>query len=154
MFLALAETSIQLVPDGTLFLHIILIILMVFILNATLFRPINRILTEREQETHGRTNDAQKIFKQIEIDLGSYEQSLRGARTEGYRLLERQRAEALQERQHTLRSLQKELEDSSEQQKKSIYAQGEQARLTLQEDSQRVAAEISQHILRRPTKVS
>jgi F-type H+-transporting ATPase subunit b len=150
MFLAIAENSIQLVPDGTLLLHIVLIILMVFILNVTLFRPINRILEERERETHGRTSDTQKIFKQIESDLRSYEQSLRGARAEGYRLLEHERSEALQERQRALRLLRGELEDSSEQQKKSIYAQGEQARLTLEEDSHRVAAEISQHILRRP----
>jgi F-type H+-transporting ATPase subunit b len=150
MFLALAENSIQLVPDGTLFLHIILIVLMVFILNVTLFRPINRVLEEREEQTRGRTSHAQKIFKQIEVDLSTYEQSLRGARAEGYRLLEQQRVEALQERQRTLRMLREELEDSSEQEKQSIYAQGEQARLTLEEDSQRVAAEISQHILRRP----
>jgi F-type H+-transporting ATPase subunit b len=150
MFFALAENTIQLVPDGTLFLHIILIILMVFILNLTLFRPINQILEERERQTHGRASDAQKIFKQIESDLGIYEQSLRGARTEGYRLLEHQRVEALQERQSMLRSLRDELELSSEQQKNSIYAQAEQARLSLEEDSYKVANEISQHILSKP----
>jgi F-type H+-transporting ATPase subunit b len=150
MFLALFENSIQLVPDGTLFLHIILIILMVFILNLTLFRPINRILEERERQTYGQVSNAQKIFQQIEVDLGTYEQSLRGARAEGYQRLEQQRAEALQERQSALRSLREELEHSSEQQKNSIYEQAEQARLTLEEDSHRVAAEISQHILRRP----
>jgi F-type H+-transporting ATPase subunit b len=150
MFLALAENSIQLVPDGTLFLHIILIILMVFILNLTLFRPINRILEERERQTRGRTSDAQQIFKQIESDLGRYEQSLRGARTKGYHLLEHQRMEALQERQVSLRLLREELEASSDQQKSSIYAQAAQARLMLEEDSRKVATEISQHILHRP----
>ena len=40
--LALAEGSIQLVPEGTVFFHIAVIILMVYVLNATLFRPINR----------------------------------------------------------------------------------------------------------------
>ena len=149
MFLALAENSIQLVPDGTLFLHIILIVLMVFILNLTLFHPINRILEERERQTQGRASDAQKIFKQIESDLGRYEQSLRGARTEGYQFLERQREEALQERQGALRLLREELEGSGEAMKSSIYAQAERARLTLEEDSRQVAAEISQHILRR-----
>ncbi|MCA1628814.1 MAG: ATP synthase F0 subunit B [Acidobacteria bacterium] len=152
MFFALAENTIQLVPDGTLFLHIFLIILMVFILNLTLFRPINQILEERERQTHGRASDAQKIFKQIESDLGMYEQSLRGARTEGYGLLERQRMEALQERQSMLRSLRDELELSIEEQKNSIYAQAEQARLTLKEDTHRVADEIRQQILSRPFK--
>ena len=49
-----------------------------------------------------------------------------------------------------LRSLSDELELSSEQQKNSIYEQAEQARLTLEEDSRKVADEISQHILSRP----
>jgi F-type H+-transporting ATPase subunit b len=150
MFFALAENSIQLVPDGTLFLHIFLIILMVFILNLTLFRPVNRILDERERQTHGSSNDAKKIFKQVESDLEKYEQSLRGARTEGYQLLEYQRTEALRERQGMLRSLREELELSSEQQKNSINAQAEEARLTLEADSRQVAAKISRHILRRP----
>lgn len=147
MLFALAENSIQLVPDGTLFLHIFLIILMVFILNLTLFRPINRILEERERQTHGHSREAQKVFNQIESELGRYEHSLRGARTEGYRLLEHQRTESLEKRQDRLRLLREELEVSSERQKSSIYAQAEQARLTLEEDSRKVAAEISQHIL-------
>jgi len=42
--LGFAENSIQLVPDGTLLLHILIILVMVYVLNATLFKPINRIL--------------------------------------------------------------------------------------------------------------
>jgi hypothetical protein len=49
-----------------------------------------------------------------------------------------------------LRLLREELEVSSEQQKSSIYAQAAQARLMLEEDSRKVATEISQHILHRP----
>ena len=45
--LGFAENSIQLVPDGTLILHVLIIVLMVWILNATLYKPINRILEAR-----------------------------------------------------------------------------------------------------------
>jgi len=38
--LGLAENSIQLVPDGTLILHVLIILVMVYVLNATLFKPI------------------------------------------------------------------------------------------------------------------
>ena len=61
-FLAFAENSIQLVPDGTLILHIVIILVMVFVLNATLFKPINRILEEREKRTRGRSGEAQDIL--------------------------------------------------------------------------------------------
>ena len=44
----LAETSIQLVPDGTLLLHLLMVGVMVAVLNRTLLKPINQILAERE----------------------------------------------------------------------------------------------------------
>ena len=45
----LAEASIQLVPDATLLLHLVLVVVMVFVLNRTLLKPINDILSEREK---------------------------------------------------------------------------------------------------------
>ena len=42
----LAEAQIQLVPDGTLLLHVLMVAVMVFILNRTLLKPINEILAE------------------------------------------------------------------------------------------------------------
>lgn len=150
MYLAFAENTIQLVPDGTLFFHIILIVLMVYVLNVTLFRPINKILTEREQRTHGRSGEAQEILKRVEASVGKYERSLREARAEGYQLLEQQRAEALGRRQEQLNSLRAELGQSVEEERNSIQTQAQQARAGLENDAQRIAGEISQQILGRP----
>jgi F-type H+-transporting ATPase subunit b len=149
MFIALAGDSIQLVPDGTLFIHILLIILMVFILNFTLFRPINHILKEREQQTQGRFNETGIILKRIDANLKEYEQSLRRARAQGYSLLENYRVEALKQRQNSINSLREELQASTAKEKQSIQTQVEQARLTLEEDSHRMASEISRQVLRR-----
>ena len=82
-FVAFAENSIQLVPDGTLFLHIIIILIMVFVLNATLFKPINRILEERERRTRGRSGEAHDILQRVEEKVTQYERTLREARSEG-----------------------------------------------------------------------
>jgi F-type H+-transporting ATPase subunit b len=149
MFLALAGESIQLVPDGTLFVHILLIILMVFILNITLFRPINRILKEREEQTLGRSNETRTILKRVDAGLRDYEQSLRKARAEGYSFLEGYRAEALRQRQGLINSLREELQASAEEEKRLIQSQVEQARSTLAEDSQRIASDISRQVLHR-----
>ena len=55
--LAFAEGgAIQLVPDGTIFIHIALILLMIFILNRTFFRPVNRVLDARERNKGGRSS--------------------------------------------------------------------------------------------------
>src|SRR2546421_13120499 len=108
--LALAEGSIQLVPDGTVFLHIAIIILMVYVLNATLFRPINRILAERERIARSGHGAAHDILQKVEANLTLYEESLRAARAEGYRLLEQERADALSARQAQLAQVRAEAE--------------------------------------------
>ena len=150
IFLGFAENSIQLVPDGTLFLHIALILVMVFVLNATLFKPINRILEEREKRTRGRSGEARGILQRVEESTANYERSLREARAEGYRLMEQVRAEAMRERQLVINTLREEVDRSIKEQKEALAAQTESARATLGSDAQRIAKEIGERILHRP----
>jgi len=60
-FLAFAE-SIQLFPDGTIFLHIALILAMIWLLNRTFFRPINRVIESREKQKGGHGSEADNIL--------------------------------------------------------------------------------------------
>jgi len=150
IFLGLAENSIQLVPDGTLFLHIAIILLMIFILNATLFKPINRILEEREKRTRGRSGETGGILRRVEEGLSSYERTLREARAEGYRLMEQERARAMTERQGKLNAVREEVTSSLEEQKETVRLQTEDARQALAQDARRLAADIGAHILHRP----
>jgi F-type H+-transporting ATPase subunit b len=147
-FLAFAE-SIQLVPDGTLFLHIAIILLMIFILNRTLFRPVNRVLEEREHRTVGRSGEARGVLQRVDESLTRYERTLREARAESYRLLERQQAEATGERQQKVGLVKKEVGDLIEGQRREIQTQAEEARASLEGEARRVAASVSAQILGR-----
>ena len=146
--LAFAE-SIQLVPDGTLFLHIAIILVMIFVLNRTLFRPVNRVLEERERRTVGRSGEARGVLQRVEESLTRYERTLREARAESYRLLERQQAEATGERQQKVGLVKKEVGDLIEGQKREIQAQADEARASLEGEARRVAATVSAQILGR-----
>ncbi len=146
--LAFAE-SIQLIPDGTLFIHIAVILIMVFVLNRLLFKPVNKTLSERDARTHGRTGEARETIKRVGESLSHYENSLRQARAEGYGLLERQQAEATGERQRRVAEVRREVEEQIEREKAEIGAQAEGARATLLGEAERVAADISAHVLRR-----
>ncbi|MET0626499.1 MAG: hypothetical protein ABW250_26430 [Pyrinomonadaceae bacterium] len=130
--LAFAE-SIQLIPDGTLVIHIAIIITMVFVLNRLLFRPISRILSERETQTRGRTGEARETIHRVKESLSRYENSLRQARAEGYGLLEQQQAAAYDERKQKVAVVREEVQLQVEQQKGEIHAQVEQARGSLRE---------------------
>jgi F-type H+-transporting ATPase subunit b len=148
IMLAFAE-SIQLVPDGTIVLHIAIIITMVFVLNKILFKPINFILEEREGRTRGRSGEARETIRRVEESLANYENSLRKARAEGYRLLEQQQAEAFGERQQKISLVRKEVEEQIEEQKGVILAQADEARTTLENEAGRIASGISSQILGR-----
>jgi F-type H+-transporting ATPase subunit b len=149
ILLGFAENPV-LVPDGTIFLHIIIILVMVAVLNATLFKPINRILEERERRTRGRTGEAKGIIKEVEDKLIAYERALREARSEGYRLMEQERAEAMRERQAKVDVVREEVSQLVEEEKGVIHTQAETARETLMRDAGAIATDISAHILHRP----
>ena len=148
--LGLAENSIQLVPDGTMLLHIIIILVMVWVLNATLLKPINRILAARDQRTRGRHGEAHEILTDVTAKLSNYEQQLRAARAEAYAMIERERTAALQERQTKLNEMREKLAESTAKEKDVIRKQADEARESLEVEAQRIASEIGSRVLNRP----
>jgi len=148
--LGFAENPIQLVPDGTLILHVLIILVMVYVLNATLFKPINKILAARDQRTRGRLSEAQEILKNVSEQLAGYERQLRLARGEAYAFSESERGAAMQERQNKLNEMRAHLAESIAQQKEAIQKQAGEARGTLEVESRRLAREIGARVLSRP----
>ena len=148
--LGLAENSIQLVPDGTLLLHVLIILVMVFVLNRTLFKPINRILTAREERTRGRLSEAEEILANVSQKLSEYEHTLRGARGEAYAFTEHERAEAMQDRQLQTSQMRQQIADSVAAEKMEIFRQTEEARGLLEIEAGRIAGEIGTRVLSRP----
>jgi F-type H+-transporting ATPase subunit b len=147
--LGFAEDSIQLVPDGTLLLHVFIILLMVYVLNATLYKPINQILASREKRTKGRLTEAQEIMQSVTDKTSDYERSLRQARAEAYAFAEAQRAEALKERQQRLIETRTQLLQSVTKEKETIEQQAAEARASLEVESRRLAVEIGSRVLQR-----
>lgn len=148
--LGFAENSIQLVPDGTLVVHVLLILVMVYVLNATLFRPINRILAAREKRTRGRLSEAQEILAGVSEKLAEYERALRAARTEAYALSEHERAAALKDRQRDLDEMRAQLTASTASEKEAIKGQADSARVILDAEARHIAVEIGSRVLGRP----
>lgn len=148
--LGFAENSIQLVPDGTLILHVIIILVMVWILNATLYKPINRILEAREKRTRGRSSEAEEIMSVVSEKAANYERELRSARAEGYARTEQERTAAMQVRQQKLNEVRQQLAESVAQEKQLIEKQAAEARATLENESRHIAQEIGERVLHRP----
>ncbi len=148
MVLAFAENSIQLVPDGTLFFHLALIVAMVALLNATLLKPINRVLEERDRRTKGRLSEATETQRLIDQKMRDYEAQLRKARSEGYAAIERERATLSKERERKLGEVKGEIGTWVSQEKEQIKSDSGEVRSALNITAQERAREISRQILR------
>ena len=145
----LAEAQIQLVPDATLLLHLVLVVVMVFVLNRTLLKPINDILSEREKQITGRLREAEAMAAESEEKLKKYNDTLREARASGYRLLEKERAEGLKEKEQQLRQHRDDLSKKVSSQVDQIRKQEQAVKGELEAQAATIGNLISSQILRR-----
>jgi len=152
VIVALADNSIQLVPDGTLVIHVLIVVAMVAILNRTLFKPVNRILADREMATEGSVAEAATVVSRVKEKVRDYERRLREARTEGYQLLEQQKLQALRDREQKLKGLRNEMGDWVTRQKDELQAQAETARRELNQKAQGLGFDIASRVLERPVR--
>ena len=148
----LLEASIQLVPDGTLLLHLFMVGVMVFVLNRTLLKPINQILAEREKQIAGRLKEAEAMASETQEKLKKYNDALRDARADGYKLLERERAQGLKEKDEKLRQYRDEMSKDAAAQIETTRKQEQAVKGELEAQAASIGSLISSQILRRPAR--
>lgn len=147
VLLAFAE-SIQLFPDGTLFIHIALILLMIWILNRTFFRPINRVIESREKHKGGAGSEAERILKEVGEKQARFNQAMLEARNEGYTLIEKARAAAVEASQKKVGEVKADLADKRAFEKTELEKQTAEARNAIAVEAEKMAEKISSNILR------
>ena len=148
--MVLAESSIQLVPDGTLLLHLLMVALMVFILNRTLLKPINQILSEREKQITGRRREARQLAAETDEKLRQYRESLHEARVDGYKLLEKERAEGLKETDEKVWVYREQVSKEVATEVENIGRQEQSVKGELESQAASIGSLISSQVLRRP----
>jgi len=122
---------------------------MVFVLNRTLLKPINDILSEREKQITGRLREAEAMAAESQEKLQKYNDTLREARTAGYKLLEKERAESLKEKEQKLRQSRDQLSKEVAAQVDQIRNQEQAVKGELEAQAATIGSLISSQILRR-----
>ena len=146
VFLAFAE--IYLVPDGTMLIHIALILLMIWLLNRTFFRPINRVLEAREKHKGGRFGEAAGILQQVGEKQTRYDAALLEARSKGYELIEKERSQAVSARQSEIEQVKSEVASNIAQEKEELERQTVEARAAIAKEAEQMAEKISSNLLK------
>lgn len=140
--------SIQLFPDGTLFIHIALILVMVWVLNRTFFKPINQVLASRDKNKFGPGGEAEKILNDALEKEAKLNQEMLGARTEGYELIEKQREAAVEMRAKRIAEAKAEAASKMAAEKQALAEQTEAARAAVAAEAEVLADKIAGSILK------
>ena len=149
MTLALAEGGNIISPDGSLVFVLVLFLVFAFLLNRILFRPISRVLDERETLTEGAANEARAARRRYEAKLAEYEATIRQARAESYRLAEQVRAAALDERRRMIDQAKQRAHEEIARARQEIERQVAKARAALESEVRQIAERISRTVLGR-----
>jgi len=115
-------------------------------------KPINQILSEREKQITGRLREAEAMAAESEQKLKKYNDALREARGAGYRLLEKERAEGLKEKEQKLRQYRDEMSKEVATQVDQIRRQEQTVKGELESQAATIGNLISSQILRRPAR--
>lgn len=145
--LAFAET-VQLFPDGTLFLHIGIILLMIWVLNRTLYRPINRVLESREKNKGGHSAEAAGILSDVGEKESRYTRELLDARSKGYELIEKEQKKAAAAREQKIGEVKAEVAGQFDAGKADLEKQAAEARAAIGAEAEKIAERIAASILK------
>lgn len=148
MPLHLLAASIQLFPDATIFVHIAIILLMIWILNRTLFRPINRVLESREKSRGGHSGEAAELMSQVGEKETRYNKELQDTRLQGYDTIEKEQKKAVAARQKKIDEAKAQSAADMDAGKAEIEQQSAAARKDIDAEAEKLAESIAAGILK------
>ncbi len=129
-------------------IHIAIILVMIWILNRTFFRPINKIITAREKNKGGQFTEAEEILNEAADKKSEYVKGLQSARSKAYELNEAQRNDAMAQKQAKLDAAKLDVANMLESENTEMERQIAKARKEISTEAEKMADTISSNILK------
>jgi F-type H+-transporting ATPase subunit b len=145
-----AEGGLQIIPDlSRLIPLLILFVVLVPILNALLFRPLLRVLDEREQRIDGARTRAAELSRQAAELVARHDEAIRQARELAHGEQVRHVEQARSQHHATVGEARRQAEQQITTARIDIARVAESARTALGAEAQQLAREIAARLLGR-----
>ncbi|KPJ66451.1 MAG: hypothetical protein AMJ45_03825 [Syntrophobacter sp. DG_60] len=127
-------------------------ILIMFILNALLYRPIRQALKKREEKISEDKGEAERLDQEAEIRLNEWNKGLEEARKAGLERQEQFRKDGKDEERGIISKMREEVGDHLEKMRAEMAKDTEATRATLKTEAESFSVEIAKKILGRSIK--
>ncbi len=135
--------------DATMFMHIINMIVLMFVLNAILYKPVLGILEKRKQKVDSLQTEVVELEQRAKNRQAALDQKMREASGKAKKALDEARAGAQAAGAEKLAAIRQESAGEKEKQMTKIRAQVQAAREDLQTKTEGFAKEMAGKILGR-----
>ncbi|MBI3398910.1 MAG: ATP synthase F0 subunit B [Deltaproteobacteria bacterium] len=120
-----------------------------FILNALLYKPVLKILEERDKNIAGTKKEAEALEAELQKRLLEYKNKLNEAKTKAQEERLRLRQKGLDKEREILENAQKDSQDSLMEAKEKLVKDVKSALTQLKEESKIISKDIAEKILER-----
>lgn len=127
----------------------LLVVFLSWYLKFVFFRPLEKVLRRRYDATEGARKLAEETLALAAAKAAEYEAALRSARAELYEEQERMHKRLQEEAAEQIAGARRHSEAATEEALRQIAREGEAARVSLQQQSDALADQIADAILRR-----
>jgi len=140
---------ITVIPDISLVYQMINFLVLLFVLNLVLYKPIRNVLLERKAKIEGMQNGAEKAQSDLVAGEDAYNNGLKQARSKGLKSKEAFIEEASKEEKEIIDRINKKAQANFAEIKKQVAQETEQARKALEAEVDTYAKAIGEKILGR-----
>ncbi len=140
---------ITVIPDISLVYQMINFLVLLFVLNLVLYKPIRNVLLERKAKVGGLEDDVEKASVDLITQKDSYNNGLKEARTKGLKKKEVFIEEASKEEREIIEQINRKAQANLAEIKKQVLSETEQARKKLEGEVEAYAKSIGEKILGR-----
>jgi F-type H+-transporting ATPase subunit b len=148
MFSSINIIGIEIVP-GLLIIQGVIFLFVLCFLNKVLFKPILKILQEREERTEGFLNQADQVGEKAEKTLEQYNEKFRQAKKEALELKRKLILEGAEKREAAIDKARKEAQGFLEEMRRNIAEEAEQTKKTLHQQVDAIGQIMAQKALGR-----
>ena len=136
-------------PDITLVIQMINILILLFVLNFILFRPIRKIIKERNQIVETFNSDIASLTGEAQASMEEFEEKVVAARKAGVGRVQSMKDEGEQAEVELIATTTQEVQAKIEEARKKVASDIEDARTELQKQVQIFSVVVTEKILER-----
>ncbi|MBW2674292.1 MAG: ATP synthase F0 subunit B [Deltaproteobacteria bacterium] len=135
--------------NSTVWIQMANFLVLIVILNFLLFRPVLRIIAERNKKIEESQEEVTSLDETIERKMAQYEEKIRQARAEAAIQRDAVKEEGTEQGKEIIGTVRDEISKKLEGFKTQLQKETDAARVSLREQTEMIAAEISEKVLGR-----